>query len=270
MLDVAFGELPSRRSKQMRSRQIRPRQQQREHVLQLIAEAERAARLVVAGARPEAAAHILVQQPPVHQHVEGIVRRADLDRLERSAPRRLDLFQRDDRIVNRGVTRDQLFDVAGVGALTQQEHDAALLAWRQDDLHVKRRAGIQPRAEPRLERQMTQRVRPGQRSVAADERQTMRRGRGGRLARTRERDAPSELVVEGIARENRPPRRVVCRRDLPRLTLARRTEHPVVVRKDAQGSRGAAVVGQRQECELHWIVDVDEHVELVADASRRA
>ena len=55
-------------------------EKQRHHVLQLIAEAERAARLVIAGARPDAARQRLIEQPAVHQHVERIVRRAHLDR----------------------------------------------------------------------------------------------------------------------------------------------------------------------------------------------
>ena len=54
VLHVAFDELPSRGAEQMLAREVGPGQQQRHHVLQLIAEAEGAARLVVAGARPEA------------------------------------------------------------------------------------------------------------------------------------------------------------------------------------------------------------------------
>ena len=76
VLHVAFDELPAGGAQQVRARQVGPREQQRHHVLQLIAEAERAARLVVAGARPQPAAHVLVEQPAVHQHVERVVRRA--------------------------------------------------------------------------------------------------------------------------------------------------------------------------------------------------
>ena len=89
VLHVAFDELPAGGAQQVLARQVRPRQQQRHHVLQLIAEAEGAARLVVAGARPEPAADGLIEQPAVHQHVERIVRRAHLDRVERAVPRRL-------------------------------------------------------------------------------------------------------------------------------------------------------------------------------------
>ena len=60
------------------------------------------------------------------------------------------------------------------------------------------------------------------------------------------------------------------RRDLPGLTVPWRTEHPVVVGKEAESPRGRAVVGQRQQRKLHGIVDVDEYLELVMNASCRA
>ena len=91
--------------------------------------------------------------------------------------------------LDRPVTRDQPLDVLGVRALTEQEHDAAALSRLQDDLHLQRRARIQPGAELRLERQVAQRGRPGQRTVAADERETVAGRRTRHLAGMRERDA---------------------------------------------------------------------------------
>ena len=67
VLDVAFDELPAGRAEQVLAREVGPREQQRHHVLQLVAEAEGAAGLVVAGAGPQPAADVLVQQPAVHQ-----------------------------------------------------------------------------------------------------------------------------------------------------------------------------------------------------------
>ena len=125
VLDVAFDELPAGGAEQMRPGEIRPRQQQRHHVLQLIAKAEGAARLVVARARPQTAADVLIEEPPVDQHVKRIVRRPDLDRLERPVPGCLDLLQRGHGVVDRAMPRDQPLDVIGVRALAQQEQDAA-------------------------------------------------------------------------------------------------------------------------------------------------
>ena len=58
MLHVAFGELPRRRAQQMLARQQRLRRRERHAVLQLIAKAIGAARLVESGPRPEAAAQV--------------------------------------------------------------------------------------------------------------------------------------------------------------------------------------------------------------------
>ena len=60
--------------------------QQRRDVLQLVAEAEGAARLVEAGAAPDAAAERLVEQPAVQHQVERRVGRAHLARAEHALP----------------------------------------------------------------------------------------------------------------------------------------------------------------------------------------
>ena len=54
MLDVAGRKLPSGRAQDVCAGQVWPRQQQRQHVLQLIAETVGAARLIEAGACPKA------------------------------------------------------------------------------------------------------------------------------------------------------------------------------------------------------------------------
>ena len=68
-------------------------QQQRQRVLQLVAEAEGAARLVEGRARTDAAGQALVGQPVIDHRVEGRVRRLDLQRVEEAAPARLGFGQ---------------------------------------------------------------------------------------------------------------------------------------------------------------------------------
>ena len=94
VLDVALDELAGGRAQQVLAREVRARERQRHHVLELVAEAERSARLVVAGARPHAAAQVLVEQPAVHQQVERVVRSAHLDGVERPVPARLTASER--------------------------------------------------------------------------------------------------------------------------------------------------------------------------------
>jgi hypothetical protein len=58
MLHIAFEELARRRAQQVLARNVGPRHAQRHHILQLIAKAIGAARLIESGARPDAAANV--------------------------------------------------------------------------------------------------------------------------------------------------------------------------------------------------------------------
>ena len=189
VLHVAFDELPAGGAQQMCSRARSGRaKRQRHHVLQLIAEAERAARLVVAGARPQPAAHVLIEQPAVHQHVERIVRRAHLDRAravpsQTPAPRAsaavgsVDVSVPRDQLRARG--RDRRPGRAGTRA-------AGVSPGCQDDAApAAPRTGSRPGAELRPD-SVVCRSAAGRESVAvaAEERPRDRRSptRGGSLA----------------------------------------------------------------------------------------
>src|SRR5690242_14282916 len=123
-------------------RRLRP--YQREHVLQLIAEPKRAARLIKAAARPVTAAQILVEQPLIHQHVEGIVRGADLDRLERRRPGGIHLLARSDRGFDRRISRDEGARVFEIGALAEDEDQPRGATRRQHALDLHRGAWVEP------------------------------------------------------------------------------------------------------------------------------
>ena len=94
VLDVALDELARGRAQDLRASEVGPRQRQRQHVLQLIAKPEGAAGLVVAAARPQPAGHRLIEQPSVHQEIERVIGRADLDGLQNRLPRALRRRQR--------------------------------------------------------------------------------------------------------------------------------------------------------------------------------
>ena len=97
VLHVAFEELARRAAQQVLARERGSACTSAIDVLQLVAEAEGAARLVVAAARPQAAGQRLVEQPAVGQHVEGAVGRLDLHRAERALPVLLAPFERSAR-----------------------------------------------------------------------------------------------------------------------------------------------------------------------------
>ena len=86
MLHVAFDELPRGGAQQMCARQIGPRYAKRHHILQLVAETIGAARLVEAGARPDAAGQRLIGQPAVQENVQRTVRCLHLYRAENVDP----------------------------------------------------------------------------------------------------------------------------------------------------------------------------------------
>ena len=94
VLDVALGELAGRGPQQLLPRQVRPCRRQRHDVLELVAEAVRAARLVERRPRPEPAGQRLVEQPAVEQDVHRPVGRPDLDRGHQVVPPRPHRAQR--------------------------------------------------------------------------------------------------------------------------------------------------------------------------------
>ena len=83
---VAFGELLARVQHDLPARQAGVEEQERQHVLQLVAEAKGAAALVRAGAAPEARGEHLVGQPMVDQPIEGGLVGLDPDGAEALRP----------------------------------------------------------------------------------------------------------------------------------------------------------------------------------------
>ena len=71
VLDISFPELAARAQQQVFAHQSRLGMDERHHVLQLVAETERAAGLIVPAARPQSASLRLIQKPAVGEYVEG-------------------------------------------------------------------------------------------------------------------------------------------------------------------------------------------------------
>ena len=162
MLDVAFEELMGGRAEEMAARDVGPRRDEREHVLELVAEAERAAGLVEARARPHARAERLVQQPPVHEDVEGVVGRVHLHRFQDLVPPRLHRRPRGVGGLDAGVSPDEAPRVLAVTALPEQEHGAAVLARFQRQAHLQRSTRVEAGPETTRQADPPQRGRSGQ------------------------------------------------------------------------------------------------------------
>ena len=82
MEHVARLELACGRGQDVPPRQLRRGMDQRHHVLQLVAEAKRAAGLIESRTAPDAARQALVQQPAIQQQIHGGIRCVDLHRTE--------------------------------------------------------------------------------------------------------------------------------------------------------------------------------------------
>src|ERR1019366_227397 len=150
VLNVALHELARRRPEEMLAGEVGPREHERQDVLELVAEAVRPARLVVAGARPEAAGEVLVEEPPVHEQVEGVVGRRDPDGAERLFPERLhggELGLCRGDAAGSGVAPEESAGLVEVAPLAEEEHDAPRLARQEVQTHLQCRARIEARAE---------------------------------------------------------------------------------------------------------------------------
>src|SRR5205807_284155 len=86
MLDVAFDELTARTERDLRPEKAWIRMHQSHRVLQLIAKAVSAARLVIAAACPKAAGERLIHEPAVGQHIKSRVGRVYLHRCKSVLP----------------------------------------------------------------------------------------------------------------------------------------------------------------------------------------
>src|SRR4029453_18081155 len=91
---VSLLELPGGRPKDLSARFLGGTVNKRHRVLQLIAEAERAARLVEPGPTPYPAPKCLVDQPAIEHQIQRGIWRADLHGPEDAIPSRRDLLQR--------------------------------------------------------------------------------------------------------------------------------------------------------------------------------
>ena len=145
---------------------------QRHGVLQLVAEAEGAARLVVAAARPQAAGQGLVEQPAVGQHIERRIGGFHLHRAQRAVPVLPDRFQRARAAVRRrGSAAPACWRIGAASpADAEPEDDFALLPVGQFERAPGSRAqGSRPAPTLPDRRARVMRRRVAQGAVAAEE-----------------------------------------------------------------------------------------------------
>ena len=178
VLHVARPELASRGTQDVLAGDGGPRDAKRHHILQLIAIAPGAARLVKRGTRPQPASERLIEQPAVQEHVHRPVRRLYLDRAERLLP---ELRSTSLNEASRSAARYRAISSSAAapgGLLAEKEHDLRLLAGLQGEARLQRAARVKPRAHAiRQGLGPEQRRGLGERAVSAQEFRTVRRSR---------------------------------------------------------------------------------------------
>ena len=216
VLHVALDELARGRAQQVLARRGPGRASDERHrVLELVAEAEGAARLVVAGAGPHAAGQVLVQEPAVQHHVERVVRASCTCTVpsisSHAAAHRARAPPRAAATLPKRCTRSRAW--RGVRALAEDEDDRRLSPGWSSTATCSAAHGIEARAGASRERLARQRrralrasrcgpgTRAGPRWPSAAARWPRRRPRGpgtpgcSRCARRPRRAAASSSVT---------------------------------------------------------------------------
>ena len=144
---VALRELMRRTQQQVRTGTRGLRMRHRHRVLQLIAEPEGAARLVIPAACEEPAADGLVEQPAIGEHIHAGVGRLDLDRAEGLLPMDPHLVQRVVRGAMAARGTGQADGVAPVRAHAEPEDDLGRMSGVEVVRHLDGGTWIETRAE---------------------------------------------------------------------------------------------------------------------------
>ena len=236
-------------------------------VLQLIAEAERAARLIESGAGPHAAGERLIDEPAVGQEVDRRVGRFDIDHAERAAPVMPDAFERPMGVVD---AAEALARVAGPRLRCRRRRAMKTMScsWPSSsvsgDLHGG--AGIEP--APTRPESRTRRRAAGLASVPLRPRNSVRSPVTVRIVslQSTNDDAVGEFRAVGVAGEDRAARRIDLGHHVHQRLVAQLAQHPFPVAGDRQLPRPAGAVGDLELDELDRRIGGDVDAQLGDDA----
>ncbi len=267
VLHIALHELVGRAQHQLVVQQLRFCMDGGHRILQLVAEAEGAAGLVVAAARPDAAGDGLVHQPAVGDDVQRRFRRFDVHRTERLFPVGVHGRQRLVRCLGAAVF---LHHAAGVGVAaagdTEHEHDFAFLARQQVERRLDGGAGVEPRPHLAGQARAAHGHRRGQRAVTAQKFGAV----GGNGARggiaIEERHAAGKVGVVLVAGKQRAADRIELGQHVHARLGAHVTQHPFHVTGHRQLARHRRIVAHLDDRVLDRRIGGDERGHLGSDA----
>ena len=145
VLNVSLDELTGCRVQDVFPNESGSRQQQRQRILQLIAEPERAARLVESRSSPDPARQRLVEQPAVQHQVHRTIRRPDVDYAKKIVPIRCRPAERLVHDVAIAVPLDEIPRVRLVLGIAKDANQYLFFAGTEVDTHANRPARIERR-----------------------------------------------------------------------------------------------------------------------------
>ena len=268
MLNIAFAELMCRTAQQVLARERGLGMDQRHHVLQLIAEAECPARLVIAAARPQTAGQGLIYQPAVGEHVERLIGCFHLYCAQSAVPVFVYRFARSARGSGSAEAAHQLARLIGAASsgYAEPEDELALFAVGQFERKLDCRARIQRGSH------LVGKLRPGhgrrmrERAVASDELGAVAAEGPGHIVDVEKRNPIGELGVVCVARIERAARHVDFGDHVHGRFRPQVAQHPLDVAGGGEPARAARLVAQFQHRELDRGVHGHENGQLRTDA----
>ncbi len=203
MLDISLQELPACAQQQLLAQPLRLGVHERHRILQLIAKAKGAPRLVVPAARPKTACQRLVHQPAVGQHVQRLVGCFYLHGAQRAIPV---LVNRIECGARGGRSPEAMHHLAGLIGVppsyqAEPEYDLALLPVGQLEADLDCGAGIERRSHLAGKARTGHRCGILERAVTPDEFSAVAACGPGRIVHIVERNQTGELRVVRVTRK---------------------------------------------------------------------
>ena len=232
-----------------------PGNRHRHPVLELVAEAIGATRLVEGRARHDAAAERLIEQPAVQHHIHRSIGRLDLDGAEDVIPFLLDLLQH--RVeIGAPVAHDQGDGLGPGRRLAEKEDDLRRGIGRQVELGLQHGAGIHSRAGPIGERRVAGEC--GGKIEPAVPPEEFRPVAGPALlppAEIGEGDPRSEFGPPGVAGQHRAAIRIDLGHHIRARGAARGPQDPFHIARHRQPPMPLRLVADRQPGDLDRILE---------------
>ena len=202
VLHIALDELMRCRAEQVLTGELATRNDQRDHVLQLVAESVRSASLVEGRSRPQPAGEGLVDEPAVQHDVHGAVRGPHLDGRLDVVPQLLDLAKRGGVVAAR-ARRMRSIAAWRVG-LAERHDDLGPIPGGELEARLQRGTWVNARSDGFLQSVTTgEACRPLGRAVATEELGPVSGERGLSPPQIQEGDATAELDVPRVGRQQR-------------------------------------------------------------------